>query len=183
MEHALYTLPFARRRLSYPTCPVHCLLIMLLMPWLTITLKSPVWGCTARIGSCGVDRKGQVHQQHCYWVIKFHHQWVNTLRPRQNGRYFADDTFKLIFFNENVAISIKISLKFIPKGPINNIPAMVHIMAWRRSGDKPSSEPVMVSFMTHLCVTRPQWVKCFCVAIIQGMLIFIIMLYIKLRKQ
>ena len=83
----------------------------------------------------------------------------NTLRPRKNGRYFADDTFKLIFFNENVAISIKISLKFIPKGPINNIPAMVQIMAWRRSGDKPLSEPVMVSFMTHLCVTRPQWFK------------------------
>ena len=83
----------------------------------------------------------------------------NTLRPRQNGRYFADDTFKLIFFNENVGISIKISLKFIIKGPINNIPAMVQIMVWRWSGHKPLSEPVMVSFMTHLCVTRPQWVN------------------------
>ena len=28
--------------------------------------------------------------------------------------------------------SIKISLKFVPKGPINNIPALVQIMAWRR---------------------------------------------------
>ena len=45
---------------------------------------------------------------------------INTLRPRQNGRRFADDTFKCIFLNENVRISIKISLKFIPKGPINN---------------------------------------------------------------
>ena len=44
----------------------------------------------------------------------------NTLRPRQNGRRFADDTFKRIFLNENVRISIKISLKFVPKGPINN---------------------------------------------------------------
>ena len=84
---------------------------------------------------------------------------VNTLRPRQNGRRFADDTFKRIFLNENVRISIKISLKFVPKGPINNIPALVQILAWRRSGDKPLSEPMMVSLLTHICVTRPQWVK------------------------
>ena len=84
---------------------------------------------------------------------------VNTLRPRQNGRRFADDTFKRIFLDENVRISIKISLKFVPKGPINNNPALVQIMAWRRSGDKPLSEPIMVSLLTHICVTRPQWVN------------------------
>ena len=54
---------------------------------------------------------------------------------------------------------IKISLKFIPKVPINNIPALVQIMAWRRTGDKPLSEPMMVVLPTHICVTRPQWVK------------------------
>ena len=32
-------------------------------------------------------------------------------------------------------------MKFVPKGPINNIPALVQIMAWRRPGDKPLSEP------------------------------------------
>ena len=85
--------------------------------------------------------------------------WINTLRPRQNGRRFADDTFKRIFLNENVRISIKISLKFVPKGPINNIPALVQIMAWRRSGDKPLSEPVMVRLLTYICVTRLQWVN------------------------
>ena len=83
----------------------------------------------------------------------------NTLRPRWNEPHFADDIFKRIFFNENVWISIKISLKFVPKGPINNIPALVQIMAWRRSGDKPLSEPMMISLPTHICVTRPQWVK------------------------
>ena len=83
----------------------------------------------------------------------------NTMRPRQNGRRFADETFKRIFLNENVRISIKISLKFVPKGPINNNPALVQIMAWRRSGDKPLSEPMMISLLTHICVTRPQWVK------------------------
>ena len=81
--------------------------------------------------------------------------YINTLRPRQNGRHFPDDIFKCIFINENVWISIKISLKFIPKGRINNIPALVQIMAWRRPGDKPLSEPTMVSLLTHICVTRP----------------------------
>ena len=50
---------------------------------------------------------------------------LNTLRPRQNGRHFADDIFKCIFLNENVWIAIKISPKFVPKGQINNIPALV----------------------------------------------------------
>ena len=62
---------------------------------------------------------------------------LNTLRPRQNGRHFPDDIFKCIFLKENVIILIKISLKFVPYGPINNIPALVQIMAWRRPGDKP----------------------------------------------
>ena len=83
----------------------------------------------------------------------------NTLRPRRNRRHFADDIFKCILMNENVKISIKFSLKSVPRGPINNIPALVQIMAWRRSCDKPLSEPMMVSLLTHICVTRPQWVK------------------------
>ena len=66
----------------------------------------------------------------------------NTLRPRQNGRHFPDDISKCIFLNENVLISMKISLKFVPKGQINNIPALVQIIAWRRPGDKPLSNPV-----------------------------------------
>ena len=69
---------------------------------------------------------------------------VNTLRPRQDGRRFRDDTFERIFLNENVIILIKISLKFVPIGPINNIPVLVQIMAWRRPGDKPLSAPMMV---------------------------------------
>ena len=48
---------------------------------------------------------------------------------------------------------------FVPKGRINNIQALVQIMAWRRSGDKPLSEPMMVRLLTHICVTRPQWVN------------------------
>ena len=41
---------------------------------------------------------------------------------------------------------IKISLKFAPKGPINNILSLVQIMAWCRPGDKPLSEPTMTQF-------------------------------------
>ena len=78
--------------------------------------------------------------------------------PRQNGRHFPDDIFKWIFLNENVWISINISLKFVPRGPINNIITLVQVMAWRRPGDKPLSEPMMVRSPTHICVTRPQWV-------------------------
>ena len=84
---------------------------------------------------------------------------LNTLRPRQNGRHFADETFNRIFLNENVRISIKLSLKFVPKGPIYNIPALVQMMTWRRAGDKPLSEPIMIILLTHICVTWPQWVN------------------------
>ena len=75
---------------------------------------------------------------------------INTLRPRQNGRHFTDDILKCIFMYENVWIPIRISLKFVPKRPINNIPPFFQIMAWRRPGDKPLSEPMMVRLPTHV---------------------------------
>ena len=45
-----------------------------------------------------------------------HYLAFNTLRPRQNGRHFPDAILKWIFLNENVWISSKISLKFVPRG-------------------------------------------------------------------
>ena len=79
---------------------------------------------------------------------------VNSLRPRQNRRHCADNIFECNLLNENVWIMIKISLKFVPKGPNNNVPALVQIMAWRQTGDKPLSEPMMTQFndayMHHL---------------------------------
>ena len=69
---------------------------------------------------------------------------LNTLRPRQNGRHFPDDIFKYIFLNENVWISIAISLNYVHKSP---------------PGDKPLSEPMMARLLMHICVTRPQWVN------------------------
>ena len=68
---------------------------------------------------------------------------INSSLPGQNVRNFADDIFKWIFLNENIWISIKISLKLFP---INNIPALVQIMARRCPGDKPFSEPILTQF-------------------------------------
>ena len=84
---------------------------------------------------------------------------LNTLRPRQNGCLFPDDIFKYFFLNENIWKSNKISLTFVPKGQINNILALIQIIAWRPPGDKPLSETMMVSLLTNICVTWPQWVK------------------------
>ena len=57
---------------------------------------------------------------------------------------FSRRHIQINFLNENIWILIKISLKFVHRGPINNIPALVQIM---------------VSLLTHICVARPQWVK------------------------
>ena len=84
---------------------------------------------------------------HIFWsATSSKHTFLNTLRPRRNGRHFPDGIFRWIFLNENVWISINISLKFVPRGPISNIPSLVQVMAWRRPGDKPLSEPMMVRY-------------------------------------
>ena len=69
--------------------------------------------------------------------------WVKLIEAEIRLLPFCRRHFKMHFFNENVCISFKISLKF-PMVRINNIPALVQIMAWRRSGDKPLSELMMV---------------------------------------
>ena len=75
-----------------------------------------------------------------------------------NGHHFADDKVKRIFLNENIRTSINMSLKFVPKGKINNKSALVEVMAWRRTGDKPLSEPMLPSSQTHICGTRGRWI-------------------------
>ena len=57
----------------------------------------------------------------CSWIYR----GFNTLKSRHDGRHFPDDIFKCILLNENIRISLKISLKFVPKFRINNIPALV----------------------------------------------------------
>ena len=85
---------------------------------------------------------------------------INTMRSRQYGRHFPDDILKWIFFNGNLWwILIKISLKFVHGVPIFKIPALVQIMACCQPGNKPLTEPMIVSLLMHICITRPQWVN------------------------
>ena len=104
---------------------------------------------------CPLSKFGQENVVYTVDFIIIHNANL-TLMPRQYGRHFPDDIFKCIFLNENVKISIKISLKFAFKGSIDYIPALVQIKAWRRPGDKPLPEPMIVSLPTHTCVFRPQ---------------------------
>ena len=96
-------------------------------------------------------------------------QWVNSWAPGDikwiltdwgRGKWtpFGRQHFQ-VHFLEWKCLCIKISLKFVPKRQINNIPALVQIMAWHRPDDKPLSELMMVSLPKLICVTRPQWVN------------------------
>ena len=59
----------------------------------------------------------------------------------------ADDIFNYILLNESYKILIQISLKYVPRSPIDNKPALVQVMAWRRTGDKPLPGPMMTQFI------------------------------------
>ena len=95
-----------------------------------------------------------------FWVLDY---WecsmlksmlVNSSLPGQDGHHFTDDIFRCIFINEKFCILIEISLKCVPKGPIDNNPALVQIMAWCRIGNKPLSEPMLTRFIdTYIYVT------------------------------
>ena len=75
------------------------------------------------------------------------------MKPRQNGRHLPHDIFKCIFWNENVRIAIDISLRFVSKSSNNNIPVLVQIMPWRRPGDEPLSEPMLIIFYWRICAS------------------------------
>ena len=82
----------------------------------------------------------------------------NTLRPRQSCHHFIDTIFRCIFLNEIICISRKVSLWFVRNRRINNILALVEIMAWCRPDNKPLSKRMMISSLMHICITGPQWV-------------------------
>ena len=58
----------------------------------------------------------------------------------------ADDIFKCIFLNENYEITIRITLKFVHRSPIDNNPALVQVVGWRRTDDKLMPEPMLIKF-------------------------------------
>ena len=84
---------------------------------------------------------------------------LSRIEAETNWTPFRRRHFQMKFLKWKYLIPIKISLKFVPKFRINNIPALVQTRAWCRSGDKPLSEPIMFSLLTHICVTRSQWVN------------------------
>ena len=135
---------YSIKKISYLNlCPVHLML-------LASNIRSMAPGPPQY--SCHLAKGRVQHTMQC-------HTAFNTLRLRQHGHHFADDIFKCIFLNENIRILNKISLKFIHKGPINNYPTLVQIMAWDWPGNKPLSKPMMISLLTYICITQPQWVK------------------------
>ena len=79
-------------------------------------------------------------------IFKLSHSCINSSPPGENGCHFADNIFTRIFLNEKFCILIRISLKFVPKGQIDNKWALVHAMAWHQIGNKPLPEPMLIKF-------------------------------------
>ena len=61
---------------------------------------------------------------------------ANIISPGQNGHHIENNIFRCIFVNEKFCILMKISLKFVRKGPIDSNPALVEVMASHWIGDK-----------------------------------------------
>ena len=72
--------------------------------------------------------------------------YINSSSLDKMADILAVNIFKRIFLNENIWISNKISLKYVPRGLIDNMSALFQIMAWHRSGDKPLSEQMLTQF-------------------------------------
>ena len=71
---------------------------------------------------------------------------LNSSLPGKNDRHFVNDFFKRICMNEKCCILICISQKLVPKGPTDNKSALIVVMSWCRSGDKPLPEPMLTQF-------------------------------------
>ena len=84
---------------------------------------------------------------------------INSLRPRQMDAISQTPFSNAFSWMKMFEFRLKFHWSFFPRVQLNNIPAMVQIMAWRRPDDKPLYEPMMVNLPTHICVARPQWVK------------------------
>ena len=144
--------------------PHDCLLNLLFRCWSKETSKLRITGLcegnspvTSEFSAQMAGNTGNVYiwwRHHDYWTVLVNQQWwferckklscstVVDLSRIHKGPFdascshFPDNIFKCIFLNKNIWILIKISLKFVPKGPINNIPAL-EIIAWHRPGNKP----------------------------------------------
>ena len=96
---------------------------------------------------------------HYVCFIDYIRSIVNTARPRRNRRLFPDDILIAFSWTKMFKLRLIFYWSLFPEGPINEFTALVQIMVCRRPGEKPLSEPWMVSLLTHICVAQPQWVK------------------------
>ena len=90
---------------------------------------------------CETEHQSHINDYCLETILDF-----NSSPPGQNGHHLADDIFRCIFVNEYFCILLKISLKFVPRGPIDTNPVLVQIMACRRKGVKPLFEPMLRHF-------------------------------------
>ena len=85
----------------------------------------------------------------CWWfgaLAPGHQQtkcWLQHVMLQSDFKSIFSDAFSWM---KNVVFWYKTSLKFVPKGPVDNNPALVQMMAWRQIGDKPLSEPMLTRF-------------------------------------
>ena len=54
----------------------------------------------------------------------------------QNSWHGADEIFICILLNEKSYLCIKMLLKFVAEGPLDNTPVLVQVMYWPRTGGK-----------------------------------------------
>ena len=113
-------------------------------------------------------------QSNCFWFetslhscdttivthIRSPYLFANLNLGHHHTTYCSEKTnYKYKKILQNIWMLIRISLPCVSIVRINIIPAMVKIMAWCWPGDNQLSEPMMISLLTYICVTRPQWVK------------------------
>ena len=82
-----------------------------------------------------------------------------TFRPKQNGYHFQTTFSNVFYWLKMYKFILWFHRSLFPNCQIDNIPALVRIMAWCRAGDKQLSEAMMASLLTHICVTWSQWVN------------------------
>ena len=113
-----------------------------------------VWQIKATLWKMSIHINADWHRYASSWTV------VGKLDLTHWGRDKMAAIYQTAFSNAFPWMKMyEFRLKFVRKGSINNTPALVQIMAWRRLGDKPLSGLMMVRLPTHICVTRPQWVN------------------------
>ena len=102
---------------------------------------SDLMGCSFHRNHSGVTGSNM-------WNVWIYHTLSSLTHPPPDkmAAILADDIFNCIFLNENDRILTQISLKYVPRSPIDNKSSLVQVMAWRRTGDKPLPEPMMTQF-------------------------------------